>query len=233
MLAILLPDEDIQDPCLFSLVSDVLADLVLGELVVKRASDPGFIYDMVVKIGVLVQAKLGVKSWIFQRAERPKTKLTEFGLLSSAPPGDAKLRHNGYVAGLWSALSSIGRFILLAILSVRDLVITLLRASSLPHRFPAETPPSASLGSSSSPNDESDVYTSRKTNRVDAASKSSSRLEDTTLSPIISLKIWSTISHVWRIDQRIPWLRNMGLSMRRVALAGPGKVGCTNTPLDR
>jgi hypothetical protein len=57
VLAILLPTEDVENPCLTALVGQILSELVVGNLVVNKAAQPWLLWEGICILASTVQGK--------------------------------------------------------------------------------------------------------------------------------------------------------------------------------
>ena len=224
ILALLLPDEDVRNPCLLALVSDVLADLVLGEVFAKRISNPAFIYEGMCKVAQLVTSRLVLRPWMVESSDTRQSRLQGFGLLSSTHIEVEHQQDTGTKA-IGMTLQIIGRFILIALLGLHNLVLSLVAASSLPSRQYYGV---SLLRERSRIGDHHREHKDRYYGRSDLEWEKAAQP-----CPVLALNAWSTIANITRTSQHLPFICDLALSLQRLALVGPGQVGCTNTPLDR
>lgn len=66
-------------------------------------------------------------------------------------------------------------------------------------------------------------------NSTDAASPG----YQTATRPILSMNLWSCVSHLLELDARMPWLSGLLSLLHWATLVGPGEVGNTDGTLDR
>ena len=87
ILALLVPAEDLRNTCLKSLLTEILADMILGGLLSKKLCDGTFIYDMVQRAAD--SARGASKPWAAMETPSQPAKidrLAHFGLLSPRSP---------------------------------------------------------------------------------------------------------------------------------------------------
>lgn len=221
LLAILLPVEDLQNPCLFALVSDILADLVLGNFVGNRICQASFVYDCVRRASDYAGHRLQTKPWLADPHTETKNRLKNFGLVSEPVESRSRVLSWSYIT---TTFWMIAQLIYLSLLGLRALFKRLLLSSSLPYRkfqhsshgysptigskampLPAPNSPRATPGGSTMPGP----------------------------TPILKLKVWQALSKLLWIDIRMPWLQGFCMSFQSLALHGVGHVGSTNKRLDR
>lgn len=124
-LAVLLPTEDLENPCLTALVGQIFSELIIGNVVANKAAQPWLLFE-----GICILARvLGEK----------KTRATERIVSGSHAPViglPAKARRGWSVQGFFLF---IVRMAFLLITSIRLFFTTLVVSSSLPPRVsPAE-----------------------------------------------------------------------------------------------
>lgn len=115
VLAVLLPTEDLENECLTSLVGQILSELIIGGVVVKKASEPWLIWT---GLGILA----GVLGRKRQDASRLKTRRK-----GGPPPGREGFSLSGL---LWSLIHYIFAFTAF----IRLLVTTVAMSRTLPPR---------------------------------------------------------------------------------------------------
>ncbi|PKS10269.1 hypothetical protein jhhlp_002019 [Lomentospora prolificans] len=114
VLAILLPTEDLANPCLTSLVGEILSETIIGNVIANKASQPWLLWE-----GLSILARN-----ITAAKKRRKKR-------DDARPSSASAGQGFSLPGLFfSAL----HWIFLAYTSIRFLVTTLATASSFPRR---------------------------------------------------------------------------------------------------
>ncbi|KAL1889821.1 hypothetical protein Sste5346_008679 [Sporothrix stenoceras] len=238
LLAVLLPTEDLENECLTSLVSNIFAELLVGNVLAGRVAQPWMMYEIVGLVAKIVREKMdgddndkGPKQLAKKRRAAPKLlqKQTQSGqsgnwITTTAAPV------------FWSVLK-IG-FALFA--SIRFLVTSITLSRSLPLRGIVVTKVKEPIA-------EKEKETSTKdSNFLDVKLKPSSASiysvatvatsvagTDEPVVPVLAFSVWATISNVVQLDVRMPWLYG-GLSMLQwLAMAGPGCIAALNRPLDR
>lgn len=115
VLAVLLPTEDLENECLTSLVGQILSELIIGGVVVKKASEPWMIWT-----GLTILAEV-----IGRRKSDAR------GLESRRKRSDSRNTRGLSIPGLlWSLVHYIFAFVTMT----RLLVSTVARSRSLPPR---------------------------------------------------------------------------------------------------
>ncbi len=206
-LAILLPTEDLENGCLTTLVGQILSELIIGNAVANRLSEPWLIWELLIIAS--------------RTAGRRKT--TEdggrLGKQSSASPGRRSLA--SAQALCWTLI----QWCFLAVSFIRTAFAILLASGSLPprtshgavfHKSTTTTrhgtkPLTTGLGASSS------------TNAGPRPSKT----------PVLAFRSWSAISNLAEMDRRMPWLCGASSMLQWIAVMGPGRIAGVDGKLDR
>ncbi|GLI78119.1 hypothetical protein PoHVEF18_006419 [Penicillium ochrochloron] len=216
-LAVLLPTEDLENSSLRQLVSDILSDLILGKEVAGRVCQGWFLWDAITKVTEGVRRRKTLEH-TGPANEVPTNRLERFGLLadeddSAKSPSSAQSRATAWI---WSVLQNI----YLGFVALRFIATGLFRVASNQGQghshgasvsFPAATPElSKKEGFDSSL---SDGVTSKR--------------------PVLDYRVYSMISQLLGISQRMPWLSGLFALVQHLILAGPGRLGDTDGILDR
>ncbi|KPM37299.1 hypothetical protein AK830_g9272 [Neonectria ditissima] len=120
VLAILLPTEDLENPCLTALVEQIFSELIIGNVIANKASQPWLLYE-----GICITARVLQERWT-----KPESTTA-----TSTQPSDSKLEAKGgrgwSMRGVFLGLIQLG---MLLVGSIRFITMTLAMASSLPPR---------------------------------------------------------------------------------------------------
>ncbi|KAK7417918.1 hypothetical protein QQZ08_011458 [Neonectria magnoliae] len=120
VLAILLPTEDLENPCLAALVEQIFSELIIGNVIANKASQPWLLYE-----GICITARVLQEKW----TKHESTTAT------STQPSDIKLQvkdgRGWSIQGVFLGLIQLG---ILLVGSIRFITMTLDMASSLPPR---------------------------------------------------------------------------------------------------
>lgn len=218
-LALLLPHEEHQNPCLQVLVSEILSEMIFHNGICGKASESWLIWEGVTKIIYTVRPELspGPQPSNPQDTDR----LAQFGLLSKEGGAShrsiqepRRSRIDALNSGFWALIQSLW----LAWLLLRSSVTTIMQASALPMR--SVEPHGAKIDG---------------TIRADVIGDDDS-LDcniDSQKPPILGMAIWTSLSKLTRLTDRMPWLTGMLSLMQWISLYGPGQVCYTNSRLDR
>ena len=209
VLAILLPTEDLENPCLTSLVGGILSETIIANIVANKASQPWLIWE---GLSILARNASGRKKPSKGRASSHRPSRSKLSPSQPASPASPTSRLHGL---LFSAL----HWIFLGYAFVRLLVTTLASASSFPRRVP--------LGKGH--------LMSGDGARDDTSLNGSSLAEDGAPSkvPVIDYRIWGCVANLVDLRARMPWLSGAFSLMQFGLLEGPGRIANLDGAIDR
>ena len=224
ILPLVLPPEDLQNPCLHVLVSEIFSEMIVHKAMCGRACEAWLLWEGVTKL---------IKTMLpdFNRRQSadeispPINKLEQFGLLSSANATegqDLREAQRGRLDTITQAFWSVLQLTLITWLFLRSFAIALMHASSIPARHSRVEK----------------LEISDKVHVSAVAPESRPSPQHTILGgcdkrPVISLKVWTCISRMTAIEQRMPWLSGFLSLVQWLSLYGPGGICRTNSVLDR
>lgn len=137
VLAVLLPTEDLENPCLTSLVGQIFSELIIGNVVINKAAQPWMLWE-----GICILA----------RVLREKKAKTVEKLVSGSPDAeDVKPARRWTARGFFL---SIINFVLLFVTSLRLLFGAIASSTSLPPRISIYEVTGGSNHSSTKPHDD-------------------------------------------------------------------------------
>lgn len=201
ILAVLLPTEDLQNPALRALVSEVTADLILGNFVGQRMCEAGFIYESLRKTAEVVQPRLGIEKWTSDIVQEQPSRLSRFGLLTKRNKRHG--RNGGRLpVSAWVKLAL--NYLLVAIATFRALATALLSASSLPSRR------DGTVASPSSP---------VKGPGCSAAPRKSAHRA------VAAYRLWPTLGQYLSLQVRMPWMAGLLALVDHYTLRGHDRFG--------
>ncbi|OTB08042.1 hypothetical protein M426DRAFT_218404 [Hypoxylon sp. CI-4A] len=213
VLALLLPTEDLENECLTALVGQLFSELVIGNLIVNKLSEPWLIWE-----GLIMLTRLGRTKTTGEisgsKDGNPNTNLKPgSGMVSSTTK-----KHDQYIQGaFWSMI----QWVFIIVNSIRFVVSTIMLSRTLPPRL---TPPVVRQGNPTLDDRREKAYD--PPNDLEAGSQP-------VKVPIAEFKIWSCIGSLLEIDARMPWTSG-ALSMAQWgALRGPGTLAGFNGMIDR
>ncbi|KAF7549584.1 hypothetical protein G7046_g8306 [Stylonectria norvegica] len=121
VLAILLPTEDLENPCLTALVGQIFSELIIGNVIANKAAQPWLLYE-----GICIAARVLQE----KRSQAAQT------VVPDTQPSDLNItvkgRHDWSARAIFLSVIQLG---ILLIGTVRFLTLTLVMAMSLPPRF--------------------------------------------------------------------------------------------------
>jgi hypothetical protein len=218
VLAVLLPTEDLENECLTALVGQIFSDMIIGNSIGGKVSEPWMIWEGITKIAEAIKAQLP-KSKAQVRVERSNSDLM----------GINRPNLNGRNTRIWRISRSVEKnfwlllqHTFLAFAAVRFIIVTFATASSLPSRIANTT------------NINKPVLSKDKVEATDI-SNTGTGISRPTISkqPVIKMKIWSCASSLLDMDARMPWLSATISLLQWVAITGPGEIGNTDGLVDK
>ncbi|KAM0719891.1 hypothetical protein Q7P37_004026 [Cladosporium fusiforme] len=218
-LALLLPHEEHQNPCLQVLVSEILSEMIFHNGICGKACESWLIWEGVTKIIYTIRPEVAPRPQ-HTESQNPD-RLAQFGLLSkdgaASNQSNQRPQHSRIDAlthSFWALLQSMWLIWLL----LRSSITTIVQASSLPSRS------INSQGAKSEMETKADIIDDG--NGLDPEFTSQKP-------PILGMAIWTSLSRLTRLPDRMPWLTGMLSLMQWLSLFGPGQVCYTDSRLDR
>ena len=191
VLAVLLPTEDLRNPCLRTLVADVMADMILGTGVAGKASEGWLLYDGIAKLIKSGKTKVEMKtSGSGSKVEvGTRSRLEKFGLVSSKQRKQKGSElENGRSSTISETLWRVIQYCYMTFMTIRFVLLGVLAASSAPCRAQAAVQKTA----------ETYHVTSPIVAGVEAPSAAGKR-------PVLSFSIFALVSQVLELPCRMPW----------------------------
>lgn len=224
VLPLVLPPEDLQNPCLHVLVSEIFSEMIVFNALCGKASEAWLSWEGVTKLVRALRPDLHPST---PADDNPSSinKLEQFGLLSSTTfdekqhlPQPRGGRVDLIAQVFWTTL----QVVVTAWLLLRSFTIALMHASSIPARqgreVKAATPikvPLRAVAPASRPSPQHTTITSSEKR------------------PVVSMAIWTCVSRLTTIELRMPWLSGFISLLQWLSLYGPGGLCRTNSTLDR
>ncbi|KAI0906573.1 PXA domain-containing protein [Ustulina deusta] len=216
VLAVLLPTEDLENECLTSLVEQILSELVIGNLVAGKLSEPWLIWELLIM----------TTRFIRKRTDSDDTDIL-FNKGTTAPGSGAiggsaikNKRSWSFRQTFWSVVQGV--FLVVGMIHVA------LSVGALSWSLPPRPNPSAVHGVQEA---------NRDTRQKESQSVPYEAGIDVHTQPkriaIIDFHIWRCIGDILEVEARMPWLRGTLSMMHWIALKGPGRVAALNGTLDR
>ncbi|EQB50508.1 PXA domain-containing protein [Colletotrichum gloeosporioides Cg-14] len=207
VLAVLLPTEDLENDCLTSLVGQIFSELIIGNVLANRLSQPWLIYECLIILTRVLERK----------SEPIEEDVAEAVQAGSAAPLPRPARRSWSIQGVfWSFV----HWCFLSFAMIRLIVTTLAMSSSLPPRADVAYNEKHEVTSQLSDSKTPDALTG-----LDEAQP--------VKTPIFAFKLWTCISDLIELDARMPWLSGTLSMLQLGAMKGPGRVAALNGPMDR
>ena len=223
-LAVLLPTEDLENICLRTLVSDVIADLILGQVVGTKACQPWFVWDAITKVVEAVKSRIKPKATGEEMEHDTRSRLEKFGLLSAKSEtlqSDSPTpRQSKFAALFWRTL----QYIYLSFLFLRFLITGLFETRSTRPQARAAAPPRSNPSSPS-------VQGKNSGQLTPSSSWSGSPLAPKR--PVLDYRLLSMMARLLDLSTRMPWLLGSLSWCQHIILSGAGRVGARDGILDR
>ncbi|OJD15281.1 hypothetical protein AJ78_04466 [Emergomyces pasteurianus Ep9510] len=219
VLAVLLPTEDLENVCLRTLVGDILADMILGELVSDKASEGAFVWEILTRlITAINQNSRKHETADHIQTNVQKSRLERFGLLGptdgSYPSDSSGANQLNLSMLLWRML----QYCCLTFVTIRFVLVGLFRvaSSSLPessHGLPSASPQSSLINPACVPKSLSNSGSVRR--------------------PVLQYRIFGMVSQLINVSERMPWLGGILALVQHAMVEGPGRFGDTGAIVDR
>jgi PXA domain len=219
-LAVLLPTEDLQNAALRTLVSDIIADLILGQNISAKACEGWFLHETCIKIVEVIKARIEPKAQGKEIEHDTRSRLDKFGLLSPKvgdPPSHLSDNDQSLILALfWRMLQHA----YLVFLVIRFVVVGLFRARSLPSRGNSlpSAPPSPITKRGGDP---------------PTPSQSCSALPSPPPRPMLDYRLFALLSTLLDLSACMPWQTGLLSLCKHGLLTGPGQLGAADSLLQR
>lgn len=214
VLSHVLPPEDLNNPPLRVLVTEIFSELIIGRGVCGNICEGWFICDVITKLLAILRPP---EPDVQQQPPTSPNRLEQFGLLAD-DSDDAEeaptVTSRSPVDFISKAFWQIMQYAFLAFMTIRAFFTALSDAASLPPRANSRE---------DSTHDELD----------DSGSLCQQSTHDSIKRPILGMSLWSCCSHLISLDLQMPWLTTMGAYIQWLMICSSWKVGYTNSRLDR
>lgn len=201
------------------LVTDIVADLIIGQALAGKVCYGWFLHDAITKVTSTLGHKIEPKASGLELRSDAENRLEKFGLLST----DSKFQHDHSSSTVQSQVASwfwrFMQYLFLAFLFLRYVLKEFNRLYRNPMRYHRPSGPSSSV----------DLVEKGHLQTQTPASNSTDPLPQ----PVIAFGIYSLISTLLKLVDRMPWLESMLEYGQHVILHGPGRMGELNSLLDR
>ncbi|KAK1140378.1 hypothetical protein N8T08_010436 [Aspergillus melleus] len=209
VLAVLLPTEDLDNVCLRTLVGDIVADLILGNQISGKMCEGWFLWESITKLLDAVGRQPAREDDTTTTGPLKHDQLKKFGLL--APKEDIPNHHSSKVLlpvpkWAWNVL----HFGYLVYVTLRFIVTGLFRVAT---SSPGPLGSTASVGGH--------------------APEAFPPCNPPGKRPVLDYRLYGMVSQLIDLPNRMPWLGGLLALSQYLILAGPGRLGDTDSVLDR
>ena len=218
----LLPTEDLANTCLRTLVTDIIADLILGQALAEKICQPWFLHGTVSKlVGIVTSSPLRTVDLEESVHENDRqSRLEKFGLLSAKLADQEHYSSAPHQSTLSAWFWGLLQYAYIAYQTLRFMLVGMAHAHHLPQRVRhRQSTASTSLSSSQKP----PLAASQTVPDADARSPVA----------VINYRVFSCISSVLDMSTRMPWLASSLGWWQHVLNAGLGGYGATDSTLDK
>ena len=210
VLAVLLPTEDLENPCLTSLVGQILSELIIGNVIANKAAQPWMLWE-----GICIAARVLQEKKTTDTAERSVGRPH----MQQQRGGNAGKPSRGW--SVHGFFLSIINMCLVFVTFIRVLAGVVAASSSLPRRgAPVAT--------------RTEAPSIKEMASLDRGATRSMPLHDAPARiPILEYRLWSCAANMIQLSARKPWLDGMLSLVKHAAINGPGHIGGFNGVIDR
>ena len=217
VLAVLLPTEDLENPCLTSLVGQIFSEMIIGNALANKAAQPWLLWE-----GICILARI---------LEEKKTEAAERLLVGGGGSSlqeaalDAEKASPSRRWSIHGFFLSIIHLCIFLVTSIRLLAGAVAASSSLPHRIRLSDPTGTETF-------ESKGQKHPEGTQGNTAATATPQQAPITV-PILSYKIWSCAGNLLELPSRMPWFHGILSLVQHGAINGPGRLGGLNSTVDR
>ncbi|KAK0621372.1 PXA domain-containing protein [Bombardia bombarda] len=207
VLAILLPTEDLENGCLTALVGQIFSELIIGNSVANKLSQPWLIWELLIIVSRIVGKR--------KAAGSEDGDGNGNGSLSKTPQTSAPMTpvDGGWASSFqvlfWTAI----HWCFLATSYIRVMINILVTSRSLP--------PRACRSIDGGENTEDSTHHTTEVEAMQAKT------------PILAFRCWSAVSNLIEMDVRMPWLCGALSILQWVAMSRPGRMAGVDGMIDR
>ena len=217
VLAVILPTEDLRNPCLRTLVADALADMILGNGVAGKACEGWMMWEGITKTIESARAQMKPKAAEAEIKVDTRSRLEKSGLLGEKDGrrdanGGTRGRRLVVVEAFWRAV----QYVYVTFAAIRFVVLGLVAASSAPSRTRSRARPTVKDDYEASP-----MASSRK-----APAEEGRR-------PILCYSVFGLVSQLLDLPSRMPWTSGLLSLVQYHLIGGVMRVGETDGLLDK
>lgn len=210
----MLPTEDLENECLTSLVGQIFSELIIGNLVSNKLSEPWLLLEIFIMLTRLTKG-----------ASQSTDHSTALAQSESDKPDSTAPKVRPVKASVGSSMHqlfwSMVQWGFLVINAVRLVINILVLSRSLP---PRSAPFFVKRQNVTDHHNDGQSFK--------PLTASASKLEPVK-APIADFKIWSCIGNLLEMDARMPWLNGAISMLQWCSTRGPGRVAGYDGVIDR
>jgi hypothetical protein len=230
VLAVLLPTEDLKNECLRALVEQILAEMIVGNVIGTRLCESWVLWELITNAieasglaGDTNSSKDKKPGSGNDDAARSKKKyrdetgrLRQYGLVEDANrPEEASVIAEETATSLVKTFWRLMHYGFILITTGRAVALLLLSTANLAGRGSSK---SNSFGASST----ADITEGAARSGVPKIAR-----------PIVDMSAWKTAANLVEIPSRMPWVSGLANLAHYIATAGPGGLGRADGRVDR
>lgn len=213
VLALLLPTEDLENECLTTLVGQLFSELIIGNLIANKLSEPWLIWEGLIMLTKLARSKGPTKA----SGSRP----IEQDIYPKGNSGVIRPTTRKYSMYIQQAFWSVIQWGFIVVNSIRLVISTIMLSRTLP---PRSTLTAIHQVNPTSKGGQEDTYHPPAT--LEARSQPVNV-------PVADFKIWSCIGNLLEMDARMPWMSGALAMLQWGATRGPGSLAGLDGMIDR
>jgi PXA domain-containing protein len=255
VLAVLLPTEDLQNDCLKALVEQILAEMIVGNIIGNRLCENWAVWELITNGIEATRTRGDTSSFRTKKTgpgsesqrskkkdDKPQTesnqtptkggigRLEHFGLVNTPIQSESESETSNKRSMPKSRARYCGQ-------TARSLTITFW--AILQYGFVLITTgravallliSSAKLPMRGSSTVVNGIGVSASAERTEGAARSGIAKASR---PIVDMTVWKTAGNLMELQTRMPWLSGLASLMHWTVTAGPGRVGETDGKIDR
>lgn len=244
VLAVLLPIEDLQNGCLRALVEQILAEMIVGNVISSRLCESWALWDLITNAIETIRARGDTDSAKGKTSKSKKKsdkvpdgkndtpsksgihRLEQYGLLNAPIQPESQLQtanvtriskrinYTRKISALKYSFWTLLHYGFFVIMAGRAVVMYLLSSTNFCSRG------SFNVSKTGVPSPAEAESTARN-----ALPKS--------VRPIIDMTAWKTLANLVELPVRMPWLSGLLSLVQWTAITGPGSAGKANGRVDR
>ncbi|KAI2785202.1 PXA domain-containing protein [Daldinia loculata] len=211
VLALLLPTEDLENECLTTLVGQLFSELIIGNLIINKLSEPWLIWEGLIILTRVVRARSTIEASGPGDMEPDANLKTGRGMVPLITS-----KSSSYIQQVFWTVIQWGFVI---VNSIRLIISTIMLSRTLP---PRSIPTTRQVDPTSHDYGEKSYHPPTSEVGLQAVNV-----------PIADFKLWTCVGNLLEIDARMPWMSGTLSMAQWGALRGPGNLAGFNGMIDR